>query len=141
MKPLFRSEKHARLAGVCAGIAISQGWSISGVRLIALLSILCSGIGIIAYVVAWMLLPVRDDVPDAPLENDTLRRSRTDKKIAGVCGGIARFLGMDSNIIRIILVLSVLLGGVGLLPYIVAWIVIPYEDEGAVQPTQTAGAV
>ena len=37
-----------------------------------------------------------------------LYRSRTDKKLAGVCGGLAEYLGMDSSIVRLILVLTVL---------------------------------
>lgn len=54
-----------------------------------------------------------------------LYRSITDKKLAGVCGGLAEYLGMDSTIIRLILVLAVLFAGVGILAYIVAALVIP----------------
>ena len=54
-----------------------------------------------------------------------LYRSITDKKLAGVCGGLAEYLGMDSTIIRLILVLTVLFAGVGILAYIVAALVIP----------------
>jgi phage shock protein PspC (stress-responsive transcriptional regulator) len=54
-----------------------------------------------------------------------LYRSITDKKLAGVCGGLAEYLGMDSTIIRLILVLAVLFAGVGVLAYIVAALVIP----------------
>ena len=55
----------------------------------------------------------------------TLYRSITDKKLAGVCGGLAEYLGMDTTIIRLILVLAVLFAGVGILAYIVAALVIP----------------
>lgn len=54
-----------------------------------------------------------------------LYRSITDKKLAGVCGGLAEYLGMDSTIVRLILVLAVLFAGVGILAYIVAALVIP----------------
>ncbi len=54
-----------------------------------------------------------------------LYRSITDKKLAGVCGGLAEYLGMDSTIIRLILVLAVLFAGVGILAYIIAALVIP----------------
>ena len=54
-----------------------------------------------------------------------LYRSNTDKKIAGVCGGIAEYLGIDSTIIRLLLVLAVLFAGVGILAYIIAAIVMP----------------
>ncbi|MBQ7327002.1 MAG: PspC domain-containing protein [Clostridia bacterium] len=56
-----------------------------------------------------------------------LYKSRTDKKICGVCGGIAKYLEIDSTIVRLILVLSVLCAGVGVLAYFVAALVMPYE--------------
>ena len=54
-----------------------------------------------------------------------LYRSITDKKLAGVCGGLAEYLGMDSSIIRLIWILAVVCAGVGLLAYIIAALVIP----------------
>lgn len=51
--------------------------------------------------------------------------SDTDKKIGGVCGGIAEFLEVDSTIIRLIFAFSVCFGGVGLLAYLLAWLIIP----------------
>ena len=50
-----------------------------------------------------------------------------DKKIAGVCGGLADFLGLDASIIRIVWLLCVLLGGFGLLAYFIMWIVMPAQ--------------
>jgi len=60
-----------------------------------------------------------------------LYRSRTDKKIAGVCGGLARYFGIDPVIPRLVWVVAILAYGAGLLAYIVCWIVIPMEPEGA----------
>ncbi|GAA3765796.1 PspC domain-containing protein [Terriglobus aquaticus] len=57
----------------------------------------------------------------------TLMRSRLDRKIAGVCGGIARNQGWDSNVVRLIWVVLVLFAGTGVLAYIVLWIVLPEE--------------
>ena len=54
-----------------------------------------------------------------------LYRSRTDKRIAGVCGGLAEYFDMDATIIRLILVALVLMAGTGILAYIVAAFVIP----------------
>ena len=56
-----------------------------------------------------------------------LYRSTTDKKLAGVCGGFAQYFGVDSTIIRLALVLFCLLGGAGVLFYIICAIVIPEE--------------
>ena len=52
-----------------------------------------------------------------------LYRSRDDRWIAGVCGGVAEYLGVSSALIRILVVLS----GVGILGYLIAAIVIPEE--------------
>ena len=54
-----------------------------------------------------------------------LARSESDRRIAGVCGGIAEYFDIDPTIVRIIFVLAALLGGPGLLIYLVLWIVLP----------------
>ncbi len=53
-----------------------------------------------------------------------LYRSRK-KWIAGVCGGIAEYLNLDPTIIRVLWVILSLLYGIGVLAYIVAWIIVP----------------
>lgn len=58
-----------------------------------------------------------------------LYRSTTDKKIAGVCGGLAAYLNIDSTIIRLIWALLVIFAGTGILLYIIAALVMP-EDPG-----------
>ena len=58
-----------------------------------------------------------------------LYRSKTDKKLCGVCGGLAEYLNMDATIIRLILILAVLFAGCGLLAYIIAALVIPNKPE------------
>ena len=57
-----------------------------------------------------------------------LYRSRKDTKIAGVCGGIAEYFNVDSNIIRLLAVLTIFFGGGGIIAYIIAWIIIPLES-------------
>jgi phage shock protein PspC (stress-responsive transcriptional regulator) len=54
-----------------------------------------------------------------------LVRSWTDRKIAGVCGGLAEYFDLDPTLLRVIWVLLVLCAGTGLLAYIVMWIVVP----------------
>lgn len=58
-----------------------------------------------------------------------LYRSRTDRKIGGVCGGIAEYFGIDPLVVRLALIALVLFAGVGILPYIIAWMIIPNEPE------------
>jgi phage shock protein PspC (stress-responsive transcriptional regulator) len=57
-----------------------------------------------------------------------LTRSRTDRVIAGVCGGFAAYSGIDANIVRLVMVVLAVLGGSGLLLYLIAWVIVPAED-------------
>ncbi|ASR38241.1 hypothetical protein BAY61_28175 [Prauserella marina] len=60
-----------------------------------------------------------------------LRRSSTDKMLAGVCGGWARMLGVDAAILRILFVAATIFGvGAPILLYIACWLLMP-EDEAA----------
>lgn len=57
-----------------------------------------------------------------------LYRSTTDRKIAGVCGGLGEYFGIDPVIPRLIFVLLALPGGApGIIPYIIMWIVVPKQ--------------
>ena len=56
-----------------------------------------------------------------------LTRSRKDRVISGVCGGLAQYFGLDPVLIRAIFLIALLGFGTGLLPYIVLWIVMPNE--------------
>jgi phage shock protein C len=73
----------------------------------------------------------RDATGDSGVMNaDTikLRRSRSDRMVAGVCGGIARMFNMDAALVRILLVAATLLGfGTGAIIYLVAWAIVPEE--------------
>ncbi|MDO5049384.1 MAG: PspC domain-containing protein [Actinomycetaceae bacterium] len=59
-----------------------------------------------------------------------LYRSKTDRYIAGVCGGIARTYGWDPALVRILALILVLSAGSGLLVYLILWLVIPLEPMG-----------
>ena len=58
-----------------------------------------------------------------------LYRSRTDKKLAGVCAGLAKYLNMDVTVVRLLTVLATLFIGGGLIAYIVCALVIPEEPD------------
>ena len=62
-----------------------------------------------------------------------LYRSRTDKKICGVCGGLAKYFNMDANIVRLLVVLLTLFVGGGLIAYIVCALILPEEPENIVE--------
>jgi phage shock protein PspC (stress-responsive transcriptional regulator) len=57
-----------------------------------------------------------------------LYRSTSNKMVAGVCGGLADYFGLDATLIRIIWVLLVLLAGTGILAYIIAWLLMPVQQ-------------
>lgn len=72
-----------------------------------------------------------------------LMRPRIDRKIAGVCAGVAEYFDLDVTLIRIVWLLLALFGGGGILAYIIGWIVMPDEPAyvpvmpPATQPMQT----
>jgi phage shock protein C len=59
-----------------------------------------------------------------------LTRSSNDKMLAGVCGGLGQYLGIDSTVVRLIFVLLALAGGPGILAYIILWLVVPEAGAG-----------
>lgn len=70
--------------------------------------------------------------PDSPPSAESTRRRLTrpmeDKKIAGVCAGFARYLDVDVVLVRVICVAAVFVQGLGLIAYIVAWILMPKTE-------------
>ena len=58
-----------------------------------------------------------------------LYKSRTNKKLCGVCGGLAEYLEMDATVLRLIAAALVIFCGVGLLAYIIAALIIPFAPE------------
>src|SRR5713101_8120893 len=79
---------------------------------------------------------------NSTISSRRLYKSRHNRIIDGVCGGIAEYFGVDPTIVRILWVLISLLGGSGLVLYIVAMIVMPVNPEHLVQNStvaQTAG--
>ena len=56
-----------------------------------------------------------------------LRRSTSDRWVGGVCGGIAKSVGVDAWIVRLAFVIGTFSFGIGLLPYVLLWIFVPSE--------------
>ncbi len=61
-----------------------------------------------------------------------LYKSRTDKKIGGVCGGIAEYFDVDPTIIRLAWVIFSLMGGSGIPCYFIAMLIIPEKPDGTI---------
>ena len=60
-----------------------------------------------------------------------LYRSRTERWLAGVCGGLGDYFGVDPTLVRVIFVILSLTFGSGFLIYLVLWLIIPNEQEAA----------
>ena len=125
---IYLSQRHRSLAGVCAGIALARGYSVSLTRTVTILLACLSGLGALAYLVAWIVFPraQRGQEPEV-LPSDPFQRVREGRRIAGVCGGVARALNVDANAVRFVWALVTLFYGVGLVPYLFAWVVVPEE--------------
>lgn len=73
--------------------------------------------------------------PSAPTTGPrfTLRRSRTDRVLAGVCGGLAESLGADAALLRVLIVaLTLITGGAAAVVYVAAWALAPDDERPAV---------
>ena len=55
--------------------------------------------------------------------------AESDRKIAGVCGGIAEYFGVDSTLIRVLWVVFAIFAGSGVLAYLIAWLLIPRNPD------------
>ncbi len=69
-----------------------------------------------------------------PTQPKRLFRSRTNKVIAGVCGGLGDYFNIDPTIVRLVFVAAVLLWGTGILVYLVMMVVMPLEGTKEVEP-------
>jgi phage shock protein C len=65
-----------------------------------------------------------------------VRRSRSERVIAGVCGGVGRYLGVDPVLLRIAFIILALANGLGVIAYVVCWVAIP--EDGPDQPSVPA---
>lgn len=126
---LVRIPSDQKIAGVCAGLADYLDVDVTLVRALWLALTIVPGAivgGILAYALAWIIMPAGQPVRAIPRHR--LTRSATDAKVAGVCGGVADYLGVDSTVVRVgWIVLSVLPGCIigGILAYLAAWLIVP----------------
>jgi phage shock protein PspC (stress-responsive transcriptional regulator) len=58
-----------------------------------------------------------------------LYRSQTDRKLAGVCGGLAEYLKTDATVVRVVFIALALLGGAGLPIYLAMWLIVPNQEQ------------
>jgi phage shock protein C len=59
--------------------------------------------------------------------SEKLYRSRTDRQVAGVCGGLAKRFNVDPTLVRVLFLVLGIFGGAGVVLYIAMWIIVPKE--------------
>jgi phage shock protein PspC (stress-responsive transcriptional regulator) len=65
------------------------------------------------------------------MQKKQLRRIRDGRMVAGVCTGLADYFSVDVTLVRLVFALLTIFGGAGALFYLVAWLILPEEDEPA----------
>ncbi|WP_161890825.1 PspC domain-containing protein [Pontibacter russatus] len=128
---LFRDVNRKVISGVSAGIAnylnVDPLWIRLFFVLFVLLGLLSAGIsaamGVVLYAVLWIAMPENAQLPETTARK--LFRDPDDKKLAGVASGIAKYFGIDITAVRILFMLSIFLGGFGVIAYIVLWVAMP----------------
>ena len=139
---LERSVADRLLAGVCSGLAAYLGLDATLTRMLwIMLSVVPGAIvfGIIAYLAAWLIIP--EVTGFEPTTNrKRLTRSLTDAKVAGLCGGLAEYFGVDPTPIRLLWVVLSIYPGViigGVIVYGVAWAVTPLASLTKATPVES----
>ena len=128
---LTRLPGDGTIAGVCAGIANYLNTDVTLIRVAwVVLSIFPGAIigGVVAYIAAWVLMPEAPIGARAAVTGRRLLRSTTDRKIAGVCGGLAAYFSLDPTLVRLaVVVVSIYPGAIvcGIIGYLIAWAIIP----------------
>jgi len=125
MRKLYRSKTDHKIAGVCGGLGEYFQMDSVFFRILFLVIVLLGGMGILVYLIMWVIVPMNNAETVQISTNKRFSLSNQDRKIAGVCGGLGEFFEIDPVIFRIIFVVLTFLGGVGILLYIILWLVAP----------------
>ncbi len=128
---LYRDMKRRVLGGVASGIAhyfrIDPLW----IRLIIIILFFniflgfgLSGLILLGYIIMWIVVPGTDSLEDDK-KIKKMYRDPEHKVLGGVASGLAVYFGTDITVVRLLFVLSIFLGGSGLIIYIILWIITP----------------
>ena len=121
-KRIYRNTSDKVIAGVASGLA--NYFSVDPIifRLIFIVS-LFTGFGLIAYIIFWIGIPANDS--GKINENKRLYRDGDNKILGGVAYGLGNYFGIDPAIVRVFFILSIFIGGFGILAYLILWVSIP----------------
>ena len=121
-KRIYRNTSDKVIAGVASGLA--NYFSVDPIifRLIFIVS-LFTGFGLIAYIIFWIGIPANDS--GKINENKRLYRDGDNEILGGVAYGLGNYFGIDPALVRVIFILSIFIGGFGILAYLILWVSIP----------------
>lgn len=128
MKRLFRDRWDKKVAGVCGGLGHYFKIDPTIIRLFLIVICILTAVlpVIVLYTVAWMLIPLG---PKAYMKFacKKLYRSRTNRKISGICGGIGEAFNIDPTIIRVLMLFALFLTAIIplLISYLLGTFIIP----------------
>ncbi len=128
MKKIYRDRWDRKVAGVCGGLGQFFNFDPTIIRLLMIFICIFTGLLplIIIYVVAWLLTPLGAKAYIKP-RCKKLYRSRSNRKISGICGGISEILKVDAIIVRTLMVACMFLTGILpiIIDYFIGSIIIP----------------
>ena len=125
VKKLHRILEDKKIAGICAGLGEYFDLDPVFFRLFFLATLLFGGLGALAYLLLWIMVPEKPAAQGEPGPARRLVLSNSDRKVAGVCGGLGEWLEIDPVFFRVAFVVLALVCGLGIVVYIVLWLVIP----------------
>ncbi len=122
MKKLFRDRFDKKIAGVCGGLGQFLKIDPTIIRLLVIFLCVITAFlpFLITYLIAALFIPLGPKTY-IELHAKKLYRSRTNRKISGICGGLGEMLGIDPTIIRLITIAAMFL--TGLLPVMIAYFI------------------
>jgi phage shock protein PspC (stress-responsive transcriptional regulator) len=127
---LWRSRSNRVVAGVLGGLAEKFGWEPRPLRLLyGLITVGTMGAALIPYLAVWSITRARGSAPPMP----PLWRSRTNRVVGGVLGGLAERWGINATVLRgVYASITIATGGVpGILTYLVLWTATRPLDDAA----------
>jgi len=144
LQRLARSRKDRRIAGICAGLGEQTGIPAWLWRLAFVAALFLHGAGALIYVLLWIFMPRAKEGTEKARAGTVnwlqrLGRSETDRKLAGVCGGLGEATDVPSWIWRMGFFAAVFFYGAGLIGYVLLWVFLPKSALVTARPGQAAG--
>jgi phage shock protein PspC (stress-responsive transcriptional regulator) len=131
VRRLYRLRNDRVVAGVASGLAAHLELDPVWVRLAFVVLAFIGGLGFLLYLVAWVVMPAADGLPIGVMAGPSARRLyrlRNDRWVAGVASGLGAYLEVDANLVRLAFFILAICGGLGVVLYIAAWVLMPAID-------------